>query len=146
MTGALQCFWIHKIWSIITLICFCVRGIWYVMQCHWTHVPTHCLQELESPYLMTYLWWMTGDWILTCINEQKGSKKILGWYVALWIDQYPSPHFLFFYHSTLAPNHPSIPITSLTKLELTGGFFFHPRIARKSVIWNGYHFGDNLSP
>lgn len=35
--------------------------------------------------------------------------------------------FPVFYHSTLAPNHPFIPITSLTKLELTGGFFFPPQ-------------------
>lgn len=34
MTVALQCLWSHKIWSIITLICFCVRGIRYVMQRH----------------------------------------------------------------------------------------------------------------
>jgi len=55
--------------------------------------------------------------------------------------------FFFFCYSTLAPNHPYIPITSLTKLELTRGFFFlQPRMARKSLIWNGYHFGDNLSP
>lgn len=34
MTVALQCLWSHKIWSIITLICFCVGGIRYVMQRH----------------------------------------------------------------------------------------------------------------
>lgn len=93
----------------------------------WTHVPTHSLQELETP--VPHDIFVMDDSSLHCDMRQRTEsfgEKNTGLICSprnrsLTLSQFPT--FLLF---TLAPNHPCTPITSLTKLDLTRGFFFIP--------------------
>jgi hypothetical protein len=138
-----MCFWwqlyttafqVIKLRSVFTLVCLCISYIWNV---RWRHVllVTYTFRtgiRRPSPRDVSV---MDGHRLHFDMHQR--TERFRGWKYCR-ADMYTSNRSV-----ASVPLHPTPPplLTALSS-EISRGFFY-TTMARKSVIWNGYHFGDN---